>query len=98
MKAEWTNKDVLTQSEITGQSKSILVIDTPKNCAECKLMYLQGIGESICNAVDWSRRPTWCPLRPLPQKKNECYYYGELAKNEFSVGYNACLEDILGGE
>lgn len=48
--------------------KAILVIDLPKNCAECKLMYLQGIGEGICNAVDWEARPSWCPLKPLPQK------------------------------
>lgn len=37
-----------------------------------------------------------CPLRPLPQKRNECYYYGELAKNDFAVGFNACLEEITG--
>lgn len=36
------------------------------------------------------------PLRPLPQKRNECYYFGELAKNEFAVGFNACLEKITG--
>lgn len=49
--------------------KAILVIDMPKNCAECKLMYLQGIGEAICNAVDWEERPSWCPLRPMPMKR-----------------------------
>ena len=95
MKAEWTNKDVLTQSETTGQSKSILVIDTPKNCAECKLMFLQGIGESICNAVDWSRRPTWCPLRPLPEMNTwDVTENGHVT--EFAEGWNACLEEIEG--
>ena len=95
MKAEWTNKDVLTQSETTGQSKSILVIDTPKNCAECKLMFLQGIGESICNAVDWSRRPSWCPLRTLPSFK-------AVDLNDtrdvvmFCHGWNTCLAEIIG--
>lgn len=38
MKAEWTNADNLTSSQTTG--KSVLVIDTPKNCSECKLMSL----------------------------------------------------------
>ena len=104
MKAEWTNKDVLIQSETTGQSKSILVIDTPKNCAKCNLMFLQGIGESICNAVDWSRRPSWCPLKPLPQKRNtsKLQDFGNfqivwtdrtIYQNE---GWNACLDAILG--
>ena len=36
------------------------------------------------------------PLKPLPQKRNECYYYGELAKNKFAVGYNECLDEITG--
>ena len=97
MKAEWTNKDVLTQNETTGQSKSILVIDTPKNCAECKLMYLQGIGESICNAVDWKRRPLWCPLKPLPDKKPVSYHddiYGDVEKNYTNIGWNLCLEEL----
>ena len=83
-------------------SKSILVIDTPKNCAECKLMFLQGIGESICNAVDWEERPSLCPLRPLPKKKTE---EEEMAKDPFNEdlfydeyiwGWNACLDEILG--
>lgn len=104
MKAEWTNADNLTPSETTG--KSMLILDTPKNCSECKLMYLQGIGESICNAVDWERRPLWCPLRPLPKKmsmRDEAEFYigymnGKTKYLGFNEGYNACLEDILGGE
>lgn len=71
--------------------KSILVIDTPKNCAECKLMYLQGIGESICNAVDWEERPSWCPLRPLPHKLQADWY-----TDGYKEGFNACLDAITG--
>ena len=97
MKAEWTNKDVLTQSETTGQSKSILVIDTPNNCAECKLMYLQGIGESICNAVDWERRPSWCQLRHLPPKL-DAHGYLDVGNEDglYEKGWNNCLEEITG--
>lgn len=94
MKAEWTNKDVLTQSETTGQSKSILVIDTPKNCAECKLMYLQGIGESICNAVDWERRPSWCPLKDLPSKMIPEMVMGNKFAEGCVQGWNDCIEEI----
>lgn len=96
MKAEWTNKDVLTQSETTGQSKSILVIDTPKNCAECKLMFLQGIGKSICNAVDWSRRPSWCPLRPLPNRKEDLHYPCNEYVQAVNEGWNDCIDAIEG--
>lgn len=81
--------------------KAILVIDLPKNCAECKLIHLQGIGESICNAVDWEERPSWCPLKPMP-KRNE---YRADTKHEdmdkYSTGYadgwNDCLKEIENG-
>ena len=79
--------------------KAILVIDLPKNCAECKLMFLQGIGEGICNAVDWEERPSWCPLKPMPEKKereswgdNEYAIYNNLHK----MGWNDCIDYILG--
>ena len=99
MKAEWTNKDVLTQSETTGQSKSILVIDTPNNCEECNIIYLQRCGESTCDSSDWSRRPSWCPLRPLPPRKNnnESEMVGCLQMDiGYTLGWNSCLDEIVG--
>ena len=74
--------------------KAVLVIDMPNNCEECKIIYLQGHGESICDSGDWSKRPSWCPLKPLPCKKPKDN------SNEinlgFELGYNTCLEDITG--
>ena len=80
LKAEWTNRDNLS-IETTGQnSKAILVIDMPNNCEECDITYFQGHGESsICYSGDWSKRPSWCPLRPMPQKV-------ELDINEYYKG------------
>ena len=98
MKAEWTNKDSLS-IESTGQ-KAILVIDMPKNCAKCKLMYLQGIGEGICNATDWEERPSWCPLKPMPEKLqfqepfNDDYTVSWASRLGFVDGWNACIEEI----
>ena len=76
--------------------KAILVIDMPTNCAECKLIHLQGIGEAICNAVDWEERPSWCPLKPMPDynwheedKENECEEW-------YRNGWNDCLDAIAG--
>lgn len=73
--------------------KAILVIDLPKNCAECKL-------ESICNEVDWEERPSSCPLKPMPEKKereswgdNEYAFYNNLHK----MGWNDCIDEIAGG-
>lgn len=87
--------------------KAILVLnEMPNNCEECNIIYLQGHGESICDSGDWSKRPSWCPLRPLPKKmpmRDEAEFYlgymnGKTKYLGFNEGYNACLEDILGGE
>lgn len=40
----------------------------------------------------------WCPLRKLPEKKEELsveeYEFGRLGK-AFTSGWNACLDEIL---
>ena len=76
--------------------KAILVIDMPDSCEECKIIYLQGHGESsICDSGDWSKRPSWCPLRPLPSFK-------AVDLNDtrdvvmFCHGWNTCLAEITG--
>ena len=47
--------------------KSVLIIDTPDNCKECRI--------SKCALwVDGDERPQDCPLRPLPPKE-PCNYY-----------------------
>ena len=79
--------------------KSILVIDTPKNCPDCQLMvdgwcygkhYADVYGE-----LEKDKRPTWCPLKSLPQRKEtdgtepfEIFMHRE--------GWNQCLDEIMG--
>ena len=77
-------------------SKAILVIDMPKNCFHCKLQdwancrIVKG-----CHAGE--TRPDWCPLKPIPDKKNRNNrVVGDYLKGR-SDGYNACIDDILGG-
>ena len=88
MKVEWANKDNLSV-ETTGQNnKAILVIDMPENCASgCPIMCLtRGI----------NHRPTWCPLKPLPQKSGLVHQDadGWCKLSEYSRGWNACIEEI----
>jgi hypothetical protein len=51
-------------------SKSVLVMDTPENCGKCK--FISGFW---CRAMNGRRVPNndvipnWCPLKPLPEKK-----------------------------
>lgn len=48
--------------------KSILIVDTPKNCNECSLSAHIGFNELVCcfkrTYVDKYDKPYWCPLQP----------------------------------
>lgn len=45
-------------------------------------------------------KPEWCPLRELPQKKEEhpkeYYEFGSIGLS-FCIGYNACIDEIMKG-
>lgn len=84
-------------------AKAVLVMDMPDDCPLCKFFDLDG----QCHAVDaenpWSTdpdkaKPDWCPLRELPDGKEELpfekYEFGGLGK-AFTSGWNACLDKIL---
>ena len=96
--------------------KAILVIDEmPKTCGQC--MYhiteeidnntvhycLSGI-EGLVDIKDLNNKPTWCPLKPLPQPKDEHTsldnFNWELESiiNAENRGYNRLLEELLGEE
>ena len=73
--------------------KSVLVVDTPNSCKYCKFY-----DEWWCKIKD--RCPEddmgengiaiWCPLKPLPQKKNTDFHPNIVYAN----GWNDCLEEI----
>lgn len=79
-------------------SKAVLVIDMPKNCLHCKLQdwancrIVKG-----CHTGD--TRPDWCPLRPMPEKMQVCGVYPQKdgIVPSYKIGYNACIDEILGG-
>ena len=84
--------------------KSILVIETPNNCSECPCCNERVCGNEYKGYVDghleWnSGRPSWCPLKDLPQKKDidktlEFGGYENIIQESLAIGYNACLEEI----
>lgn len=54
--------------------KSILVVDTPENCAECPLRYWGIAGWSCIHTRRLlegpiAEREEWCPLRPISNEK-----------------------------
>lgn len=89
-------------------SKAILIMEMPNNCNECSMSYdvKQDLKANICRAGgqcsfnDNSEiKPDWCPLRELPDKKEVCGKYPQPdgITPSYKIGYNACLDEILGG-
>lgn len=83
-------------------SKSILVIDTPENCYDCGIRkgyscggvsVICGIGKTLPTNL---RKPDWCPLRDLPEKKSENKYHNDYERSVID-GFNACIDKILKG-
>lgn len=85
-------------------TKAVLVMDEmPEDCTMCKFWnskddecYATGVEELSLNSEE--AKPDWCPLRELPEKKEELsveeYEFGGLGK-AFVSGWNAYLDEIL---
>lgn len=67
-------------------SKSILVIDTPKSCADCPCCFADNVmvwcgkeKDTLCEPGETPEgietfKPDWCPLKKLTKKKEEKQY------------------------
>lgn len=88
-------------------SKAVLVMDMPEKCEKCPLKTLYGdAGYYVCEAgrycgkkwgrVDLSSKPDWCPLRPMPEKKQEEVPVAYTHFGAYIDGWNACI-DAIGG-
>lgn len=45
---------------------------------------------------NYDERATWCPLREVPQKKEIAFRDSDITRIE-KIGYNDCIDEILGG-
>lgn len=85
-------------------AKAVLIMDMPEQvCQKCTLCYeTENDDEYLCCAAGKllpdGEKPDWCPLRELPEKKEELqpekYEFGSLGR-AFVAGFNACLDEIL---
>ena len=94
-------------------AKAVLIMNMPRNCSDCIFCRELHEGVEACCKLedepndntlyrmidDYCRhKPDWCPLRELPEKKEELsveeYEFGGLGK-AFTSGWNACLDEIL---
>lgn len=91
-------------------NKMMLIINEPKDCYHCPIHKTQCLSLTGMNP-DYNligKRPDWCPLKTIPQKKQE--EYDMLNKNDedeyivcgkykdsVAIGYNQCIDEILKG-
>ena len=70
--------------------KSILVIDTPKDCEDCPLNSHTEYDFDVC----WITQGKGdCPLKPLPEPKDIGYPNDDYDVG-FGDGWDACLKEI----
>lgn len=73
--------------------KGILVIDMPTDCIKCPL------ADGYCwNIFPTKGRADGCPLRPLPERKDEGSVLKPLPFEVYMYryGFNECLDEIAG--
>ena len=86
--------------------KAVLLMNVPEKCLDCNLCVLDMDGSiscyynkrEICSKVgENNSRPEWCPLRPLPDRKEitETYKWEDRLPS-FKCGWNWCLDEITG--
>lgn len=91
-------------------SKAVLVMDMPETCKDCSCKYASYKVDALYDCaitgktipIDGGRygeKPNWCPLRELPEKReinhNKNHYISNFWTDAKSVGWNACLDEIL---
>lgn len=91
-------------------NKSILIIETPKSCGDCRFCdYIEPIKSSICTAnpshmfkmndegaIYSILVDDRCPLRPLPKKKIATSNGKIETSFEYAHGFNDCVRAITG--
>ena len=87
-------------------NKGILVMDQPDCCYECPC-YVPScdidfdFDEDVCGATQnvtyGNASPDWCPIKPAPQKI-KYKSRQDISKEQFAVGWNACVDEICKGE
>lgn len=80
-------------------SKAVLVMDMPKKCNECCLCKTMPDKCNYCMAtnkiiVDAGRKRYWCPLKPIPKRKERAIVGGY--SHGYVAGWNDCIDTMIG--
>ena len=74
----------------------------PRKCLDC---FFMKVGRCTAKGknIDILSRPEWCPVRPIPKKKevskwSVSSYDGRMYEDDpYVFGWNACIDAILEG-
>ena len=79
-------------------SKAVLVMDMQESCKKCRFHLNYPSVKHYCYIKQEAfeeEKPKWCPLKPLPEKREaDSLYDSEYFE---ALGYNACIDEILKG-
>lgn len=82
--------------------KAILVIDMPEDCGDCPVMkFINGHFTCVLKNTKCgdTRKPDWCPLRQIPEKKETICYENDswcaVEEKTKNAGWNACIDAII---
>ena len=86
-------------------NKALLVMDMPNECEKCPLCdltdYTCGVfeilGKNYTYEVPESGVADWCPLKPVPEKRNYTSLPDGFPVKEWGNGWNTCIDEITGG-
>lgn len=85
--------------------KAVLVMDMPENCEHCTCKYPSYKDDALydcaitgktvpINGGRYGKKPDWCPLQELPEKRRTVGKEDESDKLLMNAGFNACLDEI----
>lgn len=80
--------------------KAILVLEMPECCTDCPCAgnnygynECEPKGKRLVLEDIYEKRPSWCPLRPVPEKRQTTDDFWQGCVN---IVRNACIDEILG--
>ena len=85
-------------------SKAILVIDMPKSCKDCDIMFpddhsdycpWEGATTDVYDYIQNNTKPDWCPLKEMPEKRSINIALGHDIDIDCAIGYNSCIDEIV---
>ena len=88
--------DLSQEGRVSRMARAMLIMDMPEACYECPCE-ADYVCQAKCKEIDEiDKVQEWCPLREVPQKA-DIKKAVTMTTLCWCEGYNACIDEILGG-